>query len=75
MFLETCINITIKWKQNNNVLFPSCRDIARGKEKQHIPVTNDVDDTNYPQDFTYVTESVWTSQLCINNMINSLAVS
>ena len=52
-----------------------CRDIARGKEKVPIPVTNDVDDSNFPTDFTYVTESVWTSPVPINTMISSLSVS
>ena len=50
------------------------RDIARGKERVPIPVTNDVDSTNYPTDFVYVTESVWTSPVPINTTISSLQV-
>lgn len=51
------------------------RDIARGKERMPIPVTNDADNTNYPTDFVYVTESVWTSPVPINTTISSLSVS
>lgn len=53
----------------------NCRDIARGKEKVPIPVTNDVDDENYPTNFTYVTQSVWTTPVPINTMISSMSVS
>ncbi|XP_067941457.1 histone-lysine N-methyltransferase EHMT2-like isoform X2 [Watersipora subatra] len=49
------------------------QDIAKGKERVPIPVTNDLDDTNYPTDFIYITDSVCTSPVPINNLINSLA--
>lgn len=53
----------------------SFRDIARGKERIPIPVTNDVDSSNYPTDFTYVMESVSTAPVPVNTMISSLSVS
>ena len=61
----------------SQLIFSVCydyRDIARGKERVPIPVTNDVDSTNYPTDFVYVTESVWTSPVPINTTISSLQV-
>ena len=46
-----------------------------GRESNPIPVVNNIDDENYPQDFHYVTENVETSPMMVNRVISSLQVS
>jgi len=70
-----CFIIKIMYYILMNLYFCYYSDIARGKEKVPIPVVNDADDCNYPTDFTYVTESVFTSHVPVNTTINSLNVS
>ncbi|ELT88290.1 hypothetical protein CAPTEDRAFT_206547 [Capitella teleta] len=46
--------------------------ISYGREANPVPVVNDCDDENYPNDFLYVQENVETVPLNINRTITSL---
>ena len=45
-----------------------------GREANPMPVVNNVDDENYPQDFLYVIDNVETAPLNVNRVITSLQV-
>lgn len=45
-----------------------------GRESNPVPVVNDVDGENYPQDFHYVADNCETSPMMVNRTISSLQV-
>ena len=46
-----------------------------GREANPIPVVNDIDDENYPQDFHYIHENIETSPMSVNRVFTSLQVT